>query len=130
MDRTIRHADAVEAVLLPLLKEADLAFVQVRFLPGKVELAGRFDVAQRIRLDGVLDKAQVRNSASRSCSRWLRRSRKSGLKPKSGVKPRRRSRRRRETFPRRKPMICRRSGDRGNIDAHAFHQSGYGAACL
>lgn len=30
LDRTIRHADAVEAVLLPLLKEADLAFVQVR----------------------------------------------------------------------------------------------------
>ena len=59
MDRTIRHADAVEAVLLPLLKEADLAFVQVRFLPGKVELAGRFDVAQRIRLDGVLDKARA-----------------------------------------------------------------------
>ena len=59
LDRTIRHADAVEAVLLPLLKEADLAFVQVRFLPGKVELAGRFDVAQRIRLDGVLDKARA-----------------------------------------------------------------------
>ena len=33
--------------------------MQVRFLPGKVELAGRFDVAQRIRLDGVLDKARA-----------------------------------------------------------------------
>ena len=59
LERSIRHADAVEAVVLPLLKEADLAFVQVRFLPGKVELAGRFDVAQRIRLDGVLDKARA-----------------------------------------------------------------------
>lgn len=59
LDRSIRHADAVEAVVLPLLKEADLAFVQLRFLPGKVELAGRFDVAQRIRLDGVLDKARA-----------------------------------------------------------------------
>ncbi len=59
LDRSVRHADAVEAVLLPLLKEADLAFVQVRFLPGKVELAGRFDVAQRIRLDGLLDKARA-----------------------------------------------------------------------
>lgn len=59
LSRSIRHADAVEAALLPLLKAADLAFVQVRYLPGKVELAGRFDVDQRRRLDEALDRVRA-----------------------------------------------------------------------
>ena len=62
LDRTIRHADAVEAVLLPLLKEADLAFVQVRFLPGKVELAGRFDVVASF--ENKRPQAEVRREAA------------------------------------------------------------------
>lgn len=59
LSRSIRHADAVEAALLPLLKAADLAFVQSRYLPGKVELAGRFDVDQRRRLDETLDRVRA-----------------------------------------------------------------------
>lgn len=102
LDRTIRHADAVEAVLLPLLKEADLAFVQVRFRPERWSLRAG-SMWPSVSVWTACWTRPVRNSASRSCSMWLRRSRKSGLKPKSGVKPRRRSRRRRETFPRRKP---------------------------
>ena len=85
------------------MKEADLAFVQVRFLPGKVELAGRFDVAQRIRLDGVLDKARAELGvpvvfdvvASFEKKRPQAEVRREAAAPQ---------------FPRRKPMICRRSG--------------------
>lgn len=59
LSRSIRHADAVEAALFPRLKAAELAFVQARYLPGRVELAGRFDVDQRRRLDEVLDKVRA-----------------------------------------------------------------------
>ncbi|MFQ8734794.1 MAG: hypothetical protein ACLSAH_00850 [Bilophila wadsworthia] len=84
-----------------------------------MELAGRFDVAQRIRLTACWTRP-VRNSASRSFD--VASFEKKRLKPREAAAPQQAEA---ETFPR-QPMICRDPGDRGNIDAHAFHQSGYG----
>lgn len=58
LSRSIRHAADVEAALLPRLREAGLSFVQVRCLRGKVQVAGTFDVEQRVRLDALLDEVR------------------------------------------------------------------------
>lgn len=52
--RDIRHESHVAALLDGLLKAAELGHVQVRYLPGVVELAGNLDVKQRTALDEVL----------------------------------------------------------------------------
>ena len=84
--------------------------MQVRFLPGKVELAGRFDVAQRIRLDGVLDKARAELGVPVvfDVVASFEKKRPQAEVGREAAAPQ--ARRRRETLPRRKPMMCRNSG--------------------
>lgn len=57
--RKIRHADAVEAVLGPALKKAQLNFAQVSYLPGTIEISGAFNVGQRKQLDAALDHTRM-----------------------------------------------------------------------
>ena len=55
LEKNVRHASEVEAVLKPRLAEAKLNFVQLRYLPGKIEVIGSFDVEQRRTLEQALD---------------------------------------------------------------------------
>ncbi|MBZ2170595.1 type III secretion system inner membrane ring subunit SctD [Nitratidesulfovibrio sp. SRB-5] len=57
--RDIRYASDVAPVLDGLLGGAGLRHVQVRYLPGTVELAGDLDARQRERLDEVLAYARA-----------------------------------------------------------------------
>ncbi|MDR3045214.1 MAG: type III secretion system inner membrane ring subunit SctD [Desulfovibrio sp.] len=57
--RDLRYASDVAPVLDGLLGGAGLRHVQVRYLPGTVELAGDLDARQRERLDEVLAYARA-----------------------------------------------------------------------